>query len=266
MFASEVAEKLGYYVYRLIDPRNAETFYVGKGTGNRVFQHAAGAVDTIDTDDAASDKMTRIRAIQLAGFDVAHVIHRHGMDSATAFQVEAALMEAYPGLTNIVGGHNSDEFGVMHVDELRRRYEAQVAEFHHDVALIIVNREAAEESLYKATRYAWRVSLRRIEAVDYLLPVVNGVIRGAFVADRWLPATEAYFPGRDPMPGRWGFEGREAPPEIVALYRHKRVPDAYRRKGAVSPIKYPSRTSGVVDRRSASECGISDETSEHARS
>lgn len=31
--------KRKYYVYRLIDPRTYETFYVGKGCGDRVFQH-----------------------------------------------------------------------------------------------------------------------------------------------------------------------------------------------------------------------------------
>lgn len=29
-----------YYVYELIDPRNDRTFYVGKGSGNRAYQHA----------------------------------------------------------------------------------------------------------------------------------------------------------------------------------------------------------------------------------
>jgi hypothetical protein len=38
-FPREVAQKLKTYVYRLIDPRNGETFYVGKGQGNRVFAH-----------------------------------------------------------------------------------------------------------------------------------------------------------------------------------------------------------------------------------
>ncbi|AHI27618.1 hypothetical protein H845_3717 (plasmid) [Komagataeibacter xylinus E25] len=43
MFSDDVSEQIGYYVYRLVDPRNGETFYVGKGKGNRVFQHAVGA-------------------------------------------------------------------------------------------------------------------------------------------------------------------------------------------------------------------------------
>ena len=39
MFSSEVCKKLDYYVYRLIDPRNGETFYIGMGKNNRVFDH-----------------------------------------------------------------------------------------------------------------------------------------------------------------------------------------------------------------------------------
>lgn len=38
-FTGEVCKKLGCYVYRLIDPRDGSTFYVGKGTGNRVKMH-----------------------------------------------------------------------------------------------------------------------------------------------------------------------------------------------------------------------------------
>ena len=94
-FPSEVEQKLKTYVYRLIDPRNGETFYVGKGKGNRVFAHIRG-VEGLE-DDEINNKLKRIRQIQLAGFEVAHVIHRHGMDDATAFEVEAALMDAYRG-------------------------------------------------------------------------------------------------------------------------------------------------------------------------
>ena len=43
-FSKEVIEKINHYVYRLVDPRNGHTFYVGEGCGNRIFAHA-NAVD-----------------------------------------------------------------------------------------------------------------------------------------------------------------------------------------------------------------------------
>lgn len=100
MFTEEISEKLKTYVYRLIDPRNGETFYIGKGKGNRMFSHIH--VEESLEGDAFDNKLKRIREIKLAGFEVAHVIHRHGMDEKTAFEVEAALIDAYPGLTNII--------------------------------------------------------------------------------------------------------------------------------------------------------------------
>ena len=39
MFMTEITDKLEHYVYRLLDPRNGETFYVGMGSDNRVFEH-----------------------------------------------------------------------------------------------------------------------------------------------------------------------------------------------------------------------------------
>jgi hypothetical protein len=47
-FPAEVAGKLKTYVYRLIDPRNGETFYVGKRHGDRVFMHIREQVDEVD--------------------------------------------------------------------------------------------------------------------------------------------------------------------------------------------------------------------------
>ena len=38
-FSQKAIDGLGNYVYRLIDPRDGETFYVGKGRGNRVYAH-----------------------------------------------------------------------------------------------------------------------------------------------------------------------------------------------------------------------------------
>jgi hypothetical protein len=61
---------------------------------------------------------------------------------------------------------------------------------------------------------------------------------GAFVADRWLPATAENFPGREPMEGRFGFVGGEAAGEIKSLYVGTQVPEEYRKRGAANPIRY----------------------------
>jgi len=236
-FPPGVVDKLKTYVYRLIDPRNGETFYVGKGTGNRVFSHIREESSALEGDDI-DNKLTRIRAIRLAGLEVGHVIQRHGMDDKTAFEVEAALMDAYQGLTNDQGGWGSNEFGAMHAREIIREYAANPAVFQHRALLITVNRSATERSLYEATRYSWKVSLPKARAAEVILATIQGLIKGAFVADEWLPATAENFPGREPVPGRFGFVGKEAQVEMSNLYVGKRVPDEFRKRGAANPIRY----------------------------
>lgn len=241
-FPSEVTQKLKTYVYRLIDPRNGETFYVGKGKGNRVFSHIRAEKDL--EGDEIDNKLKRIREIRLAGFEVAHVIHRHGMDEKTASEVEAALIDAYPGLTNIVGGTGSSDYGAMHAKEIIRRYSAKPAVFRHKALLISVNRSAVERSLYDATRYAWKISKAKAKQAEVVLATRRGLIVGAFIAHDWLEATAANFPGFPGctefggVPGRLGFVGEEAPEDLKRLYVGKRVPDEYRKPGAANPIKY----------------------------
>ena len=235
-FPADVARKLKTYVYRLIDPRNGETFYVGKGQGDRVFSHVRGE-QKIEGDEL-DNKLKRIREIRVAGFEVAHVIHRHGLDDKTAFEVEAALIDAYPGLTNAAGGAGSNDYGVMHAQEIVRRYRADPAVFEHKALLISVNITATTRPLLEATRYAWVLKKSKAEQADVVLATQHGVIVGAFIAERWLEATTQNFPGREPRPGRFGFEGKEAPSNITKLYVGKRVPDEYRKQGASNPIKY----------------------------
>jgi hypothetical protein len=235
-FAADVIQKLKTYVYRLIDPRNGETFYVGKGQGNRVFAHIH-AEQTLEGDEL-DNKMKRIHEIRLNSFEVAHVIHRHGMDDATAFEVEAAIIDAYPGLTNIAGGQGGNDFGAMHAREIIRRYTAEPATFQHKVLLINVNKYAAETSLYEATRYAWKISRSKAMEAEFVLATMQGLIVGAFKADDWFDATSEKFPGHETVTGRLGFIGSEAPEHIKHLYVGKRVPDEYRKRGAANPIKY----------------------------
>jgi len=179
-FPSDVADKPGFYVYRLVDPRNGETFYVGKGSGNRIFEHANGELNFDGAENGLLDtKMQRIRDIRAAGLEVGHVIHRHGIkDADTAFQIEAAVIDAYPGLANRVGGHDSD-FGVAHVEELIAAYAAEPFEAPHRLLLInIPNTYDERTSIYDAARYAWVLDRGRAERAEFVLAHVQGLVKG----------------------------------------------------------------------------------------
>ena len=62
-FSQRSIESLAYYVYALVDPRDNRIFYIGKGKGNRIFQHAKDALD----DNDQSLKLDIIRSILREG-------------------------------------------------------------------------------------------------------------------------------------------------------------------------------------------------------
>ena len=244
-FPPEVSDQLGWYVYRLIDPRNGETFYVGKGRGNRVFDHVRDVV-VLDDEDALDLKRQRIREIHASGLEVGHVIHRHGIDSENvAFQIEAALIDAYPGLTNVVTGHRSGDYGVRHSEQLIREYSAEPFRAEEPLILISIGRsfEEGELSIYDAVRGVWRIDNDRANEVRLVLAHRRGLVLQAFRPEgQWIPATKTNFPWiAEDIPGRWGFIGHPAEPEVRQSYEGKRVPDQYRKKGAANPVRFIDR-------------------------
>ncbi len=240
-FSPSIVKALGYYVYRLIDPRNGETFYVGKGIGNRVFAHVNGslAMDESDGEDEISEKLTRIREIRNSGLAVIHIIHRHGMDESTAFEVEAALIDVLPGLANDQGGHASNERGPMHPFQIQQKFEAPEFDVMGNELIVSVNRLGTARTPYDAARFAWRLDRKKAERAKVVLATEHGIVIGVFVADQWLPAVPENFPGFNSMPTRWGFVGHEAPQEVVQHYLRKKLPQVYKReRGAANPIRY----------------------------
>lgn len=233
-FDAKISDILGYYVYRLIDPRNGETFYVGKGKGNRVFQHAAGEYKASSDDTEPSDKRKRIIAIRNAGFEVAHVIHRHGLDKKTSFEVEGALIDAYATTsTNKQGGHHNNERGVMHANEIIQTFSAEEVVFHHKIIAIIIPLVEDSGNVYETVRYAWRLDKSRAEKAEYVLAVHHGLVKGVFKPDIWHKLG-------DDVPeidiGRVYFDGKPAPEEIQKMYMGKRMPE--KKRGAANPVHY----------------------------
>ena len=237
-FPQEVVEALRCYVYRLIDPRNGETFYVGRGKEQRVFSHVNGAIDD-EGQDGADPKLERIHEIRALGMDVVRIIHRHGMSEAAAKEVEAALIDAYPGLVNRVAGSGSRDRGTRHVSEIVLEHSAEEFVVEEPLILISIGRLWKERGVYEAVRGVWELDMERAKKRKLVLAHVRGVVRGAYRPTKWLKGTAENFPlDRGLLPERIGFEGDPAGPEVWEKYVGKRVPEKYRKRGAQNPARY----------------------------
>jgi hypothetical protein len=239
-FLPGVAEKLGFYVYALIDPRDNRIFYIGKGKGDRVYQHARHA-KKVGAETRAELKLGRIQEIHRAGRDVRVELIRHGMSEETAFEVEGAVMDtlelADVKLTNLVAGQ-----GVARawrpLDDVVAGYAATAIEIapEHRVLLIRVRREyrhgMSDAELYEKTRQWWKVNPRR--KPEYVFSIFDGIVRAVYRIERWEPVPSAEQVGR--MKGRWRFEGaRDATLEEHYIWKDV---SRYLPPGAQNPIKY----------------------------
>ena len=233
-FNTGVAKRLGHYVYRLIDPRSGQTFYVGRGHGNRVFAHVNDKLTLGEDEDDLSEKLKTIREIKSAGLVPIHVVHRHGMNETMAAEVEAALIDIIPGLTNIQAGRGSNERGPAHVVELDRRYarEIMVPDPDHKLLYIKTNQDTVDRTgdLYEAVRSAWVLNPDRAKEADYVLAVVGGVCRGVFLVDAW---TRSKMSDR-----RWEFDGCEVHDDAARRYTGKLIPADKRKPGMAAPVLY----------------------------
>ena len=225
-------EKLGSYVYLLIDPRNNKIFYVGKGKGNRINQHLLGA---LDDNTKETEKIKRIREIQNAKLEVKHTVLRHELTDKEALEVESAVIDVLgkDNLTNIVKGHNSEDKGIMKLEDIKIKYEAEEANIEEPAILININnlyqRDMSEKEIYDATRKSWKVRVSHVSDIKIACSVYRGIIREVFTINRWLPSLE--------VKGRYVFEGKVAPKNVREKYINKSV-SKYWKKGSQNPIKY----------------------------
>jgi uncharacterized protein len=225
-FPQSVREQLGYYVYLLADPADDKVFYVGKGTGDRLFAHLRGDVSE------SSAKLARIRAIQARDREVVCQIARHGLTEKEAFEVESTVIDVLglDQLANEVSGIDARVRGLMTVDETIAIYEAPPANITEPVVLINIRKQykraMSEAALYDATRNSWKMAPDR-HSIQYAVAVSGGIVRQVYSVSRWYNPADA--------PDRWAFEGSVAPD--LAHYIGCSVAH-YSAPGAQNPIKY----------------------------
>lgn len=251
MFDEKSLQALKHYVYMLLDPTDNKPFYVGKGINNRLFNHLACALTDNDTSDS---KYGKILEIIQSGQTVKHIIVRHGLSESEAFQIEASLIDTltYCGilLSNIIGGHNSVEKGLMTSEEVVRLYNAHpLNEMGSDCMLININRTYQRgngvNSIYQATRETWLISAWRLPQIKYVLSEFRGLIVEVFEVKNWYPKQrlknktidkEKKIKIQVDVTG-FGFDGNVAPDAIKNKYINKSVAHI-KQRGAAQVIRY----------------------------
>lgn len=224
MFSTAIIEKINYYIYCLVDPRNQNIFYIGKGIGNRVFQHAQGAL-TCKTNE--NDKISLINDIHKDGLEPLCYILRHNIkEEKQALEYEALAIDLLSivkpnqqPLTNIQGGTHSSEKGLMSLSELKHIYDPQELKTDLPVVLITINKNykklkqqiksgeidksQIEKEIYERTRGYWKTGSRR-EKAKYAIAVYRGWTLAAYEISYWIEAPIE-------RQGRWGFIGKLVP-------------------------------------------------------
>lgn len=210
---SGIKEENKYYVYRLVDPRNGNTFYVGKGEGNRVLDHVTTSllkVDDLDNDikkyeldienpddnielllkDKYKEKIKElsksniIEEIKKAGLCVIIIIHRHGLNSNEALLVEATLIDVYNNLTNKQLGKYSSVYGVRNLKEYCEFHTAADLKFNSSDSYLIIkindydstNGKSIEEALFNRMKGDWRAKKQNANKADYIVVVLKGLV------------------------------------------------------------------------------------------
>ncbi len=196
-FNEMVATKLMAYVYALLDPRPSailrdRIFYIGKGTGNRCFNHARLEYHKSEASlEESEHKLSRIRDIREAGYDVEVLIIAHGLSDQTAHDFEAVLIPIL-GETNKMSGHRDQDLWLT-ISEINEAYDHPVMRcdvplFRGNILFVSLNRQNTKElveskggcRIEEATLGEWNLSAERSAIVDCVVGVKASLIVSIF--------------------------------------------------------------------------------------
>ena len=245
-FPASLHEALGYYVYMYVEVGDAgysDPIYVGKGRGNRCFDHLKSAPNKKSKEIEKLAKSGALRIDVLA----------YGLDQATALKVEAAAIDLIGkhNLLNMKRGDDSLEYGRITTDDLIAKLAPveiiDATAFKEESLLIRINRTyysgMPDLELYEATRGFWAAKLDRCQNVKYAMPVYEGVIREVYECAAWFDAPSTHYSTREINREDPWYKGRI---EFVGIIADENIRKKYIRKdvsklfpwGAANPLKY----------------------------
>lgn len=199
-FSQETLEQLGdNYVYALIDPGincldPNRYFYVGKGTGQRCFQHARAEIDWIPNPDDEDPKLEIIRRIRKETGEAPPIdIVKSGLNKTEAHAIEAILIGLLRGRANLVSGHGGSDLW-LRAEELDARHTAPISQSDLGASVLLVSLNGGKDSppwpqikpedLAFRVLGNWVISESRASGIEYVAGVYRGLIRCVFRVDR----------------------------------------------------------------------------------
>lgn len=244
---ASVQQKLGFYVYLYVDPRDQSVFYVGKGKGERALAQLK--------DSSECDKVERITELGKLGIIPRIDILRYGLTQEEALHVEASAIEllGLDKLTNRVQGHSFDMKRRSRLDDLIQELDAEEVTITHPCVLINISQMyrygMSAIELYDATRKSWVIGVRRDE-VQFAMAIYRGIVREVYEIATWLPAgstmtalgtvSNVVDPANsvvEPPSNRHEFVGRIAEEKVRKCYIGRSVRN-YFSASSQNPIRY----------------------------
>ncbi len=231
-FSQITKENIGYYVYCLIDPRNNEIFYIGKGCGSRVFAH--------QQEEGNNPKNLRIKEIQKLGLNIKKYIIRYGLTEEESFHLEAALIDILSAniwntrqLLNIMGGHHCLDNGMKSVEEIEAYFcveKINKEDINDNVLIVNINKTYnLLNNVYESTRRSWIISEKRLPEIDLVISEYKGIFRKVYKPIKW------YEDKNHTERTRWMFDGIDVSSEYPQYINKK---NHFKKRGNMSPTQF----------------------------
>ena len=106
-----------FYVYALINPKDNNIFYIGKGCKNRMNDHF------LDCYKVNQNKIKKIKEIKAKGYKPYSIKIADKLPEVMAFKIEAYLINTISNLTNLKTPKNNGKIHLNYRLEKPNRYE-----------------------------------------------------------------------------------------------------------------------------------------------